>query len=80
MAQVIEFVKNAIAWGIANKEMLLQLWAYVIAIATIIVKILPVLPENSPLLPFVKFIGKFLALNKNVTPADRAAVATPVVK
>lgn len=43
---------------------------YIIAIASIIVKATPNLKDDNILLPLVKFVGKFIALNTN-SPADR---------
>jgi len=38
--------------------------AYVIAIASIIVKLTPTLKDNNFLLPIVKFLGKYVALSR----------------
>ena len=65
---------EAINWVVANWATVLQLISYVIAIATIIVKLTPTLADDNILLPIVKFIGKYLALNKNVSDADRPVV------
>lgn len=48
----------------------IQVISYVIAAATLIVKATPTLKDNNFLLPIVKFIAKFLALNTN-TPEER---------
>ena len=38
--------------------------AYVIVIASIIVKLTPTLKDNNFLLPIVKFLSKYIALNR----------------
>lgn len=48
-----------------------EIVAAVIALASILIKIFPVLDKNNKLLPIIKWIANWLALNKNVTDADR---------
>jgi hypothetical protein len=45
--------------------------AAIIGVASVIVKLTPTLKDDNILLPIVKFIGKFIALNKTVSDADR---------
>jgi hypothetical protein len=45
--------------------------AAIVGIASVIVKLTPTLKDDNILLPIVKFIGKFIALNKTVDDADR---------
>jgi len=49
---------------------ILEIIAYVISIASIIVKVTPTLKDDSILLPVIKFVGKWLALNK-FGPTDK---------
>jgi hypothetical protein len=67
MANAINFVNSIIAhWAdIANAI------AYLIAIASIIVKFTPTLKDDNVLLGIIKFLGKYIALNKTVNEADR---------
>lgn len=61
---MIEYIINnwsSIAEGIAA----------IIGVASIIVKLTPTLKDDNVLLPIVKFIGKFIALNKTVNDKDR---------
>jgi|WetSurMetagenome_2_1015567.scaffolds.fasta_scaffold30411_2 hypothetical protein len=52
-----------------------EIWAVVIAVSSILIKfIIPKLPAGSKWLGIVKFIGSWLALNNNVTDADRPKV------
>lgn len=48
-----------------------EIAAAVIALASIVIKIFPVLDKNNKLLPIIKWIANYLALNKTVTDADR---------
>ncbi len=48
-----------------------EIVAAVIALASILIQVFPVLDKNNKLLPIIKFIAKYLALNRNVTDADR---------
>ena len=41
---------------------------YVIATASVIIKITPTQRDDAAILPIIKFIGKFLALNKYSPP------------
>lgn len=62
--QIVQLITEH--WGdVAN------IIAYVIAIATIIVRFTPTLKDDNVLLGIVKFIGKYIALNKTVVDADR---------
>ena len=45
--------------------------AAIIGAASIIVKLTPTLKDDNILLPIIKFIGKFVALNKTVLDKDR---------
>lgn len=42
--------------------------AYVVTLASLIVKVTPTLKDDNFLLPIVKFIGKYIALNKYAPP------------
>lgn len=45
--------------------------AAIIGAASVIVKLTPSLKDDNILLPIVKFLGKYVALNKTVTDAQR---------
>jgi len=49
---------------IKNWASIAELIAAIIGIASLIVKITPTLKDDSFLLPIIKFIGKFIALDK----------------
>jgi len=56
---------------VKNWQGIAEAIAAIIGFASIIVKLTPTLKDNNVLLPIVKFVGKFIALNKTVTDADR---------
>jgi hypothetical protein len=60
-----------VSWFQANWASITTVVAYVIAIASIIVKMTPTLKDDNILLGVIKFLGKWIALNKTVTDADR---------
>jgi hypothetical protein len=60
----MENVTNFIAWVKANWESIASAIAYIIAIASIIVKLTPTLKDDNVLKGIIKFIGKYIALEK----------------
>ena len=56
---------------IKNWQSIAEGIAAIIGLASIIVRVTPNLKDDAFLLPIVKFIGKFIALNKTVNDADR---------
>jgi len=56
---------------INNWSKIAEIVAAIIAVASIIVKVTPTLKDDNILLPIVKFLGKYIALNKTVVDADR---------
>ena len=53
-------------WGVANVKDLLLIVTGLVTVVSIIVKLTPTLKDDNIWLPFVKFLGKYIALNKNV--------------
>ncbi len=52
-------------WGLKNcADDIGAIIAYVVAIVSILVKIIPTLDKNNRLLPIVKFLSKYIALNR----------------
>lgn len=51
-------------WIVAHWEEITEVIAYVIAIATIIVRLTPSLKDDSVLQRIVAFVGKYIALNR----------------
>ncbi len=67
---MMEFIN----WLTANWKDVLDIAAYVCLIASAIVKITPTLKDDNIVLPFIKFIGKYLALNKTVRNDERPVI------
>jgi len=57
-------MQNVIAWFGANWTSIATVIAYVIAIASIIVKLTPTTKDDTILEKIVAFLGKYIALNK----------------
>lgn len=57
-------ISKIVAFVTSNSKELLDALAYIIAGASLIVKVTPSLRDDNYLKPIVKFIGKFLALDK----------------
>ena len=55
---------------LANKAEIIQVITAVVTVATVIVKLTPTLKDDNILLPIVKFLSKYIALN-TTTPEDR---------
>lgn len=51
-------------WVKDNGKDLIDIVAYVVMIASVVVKLTPTLKDDAFLLPIVKFIGKYIALDK----------------
>ena len=60
----------AVAWFQANWGQIASVIAAIVGAASIIVKLTPTLKDDNILLPIVKFIGKYIALNVQ-TPTER---------
>ena len=58
-------------WFVTNWADVAQVIAMVIGVASIIVKLTPTLKDDAILLPIVKFLGKYIALNVNISKEDR---------
>ncbi len=60
-----------ISWVVANKETLVVGYLAVVGLATWIVKLTPTLKDDNIVLPIIKFLGKYIAVNKTVKEEDR---------
>ena len=67
MSQIMAFV----GWFQTNWASIAEAIAAVIGAASLIVKLTPTLKDDNILLGIVKFVGKYIALNKTVTDEDR---------
>lgn len=61
---MLENVMAVYAWFQANLGNITEVIAYIIAGASIIVKMTPTLKDDDALKGVIKFIGKYLALDK----------------
>lgn len=59
-----------VKWFVANWKELLDVVAYAVLAASVIVKLTPTQKDDALLLPVVKFLGKYIALDK-YGPAER---------
>ena len=64
-------VNDLYNWFMENKTELLHIWTALVTIASIIVRLTPTLPKKAKALPLVKFLGKYIALNKTVVDSKR---------
>jgi hypothetical protein len=55
-----------ITWFTAHWDEILAVYAGLVAVASIIVRWTPTLRDDSALLAVVKFLGRYVALNRNV--------------
>ena len=60
-----------VTWVQANWVNIVSIITSVIGVASIIVKMTPTLKDDSILLGIIKFLGKYIALNKTVAETDR---------
>lgn len=63
-----------IDWLLNNWSNILEIVAYIISAATIIVKLTPTLKDDAFLKKVIKFIGKFIALNKTISKEEQNEV------
>jgi hypothetical protein len=50
------------------------IWASLVTIASIIIKLTPTVKDDAWLKSVLKFTGKYLALNRTITPQEQKAV------
>lgn len=66
-AQILE-------WAIANKVALIQGYLALVGLVSVIVKLTPTVKDDNILKGILKFLGRFGALNKTITPAEQRKV------
>jgi len=67
----MESIINIWNWCVSNWSKIVEVIAYIIAIATVIVKLTPTQKDDNLLQKIVDFIGKYIALNKNTGSLDK---------
>lgn len=63
-----------IDWLLTNWSNILEIVAYIISAATIIVQLTPTLKDDAFLKKVIQFIGKFIALNKTISKEEQNKV------
>jgi len=66
----MDSLMNVYNWIIANKEDMINIVAYLVLAASIIVKLTPTLKDDNYFKPIIKFIGKYIALDKYSPKGD----------
>lgn len=66
----MEQLLGMVQWFKLHWNEIATVWAYIIATASIIVKLTPTLKDDTFLLKVVKFMAKYFALNTNA-PTER---------
>jgi len=64
-------IADMFQWVVGNYTSILEVVAMVIGIASVIVRLTPTLKDDAILLPVVKFLGKYIALNVTITQRPR---------
>jgi len=70
----MEALTAALTWISTNGVAIAKIVAEVIGAASVIITLIPTLSKDNWLLPIVKAIAKYIALNKTVNDTDRPAV------
>lgn len=67
----MEFISSVVVWFQLHWVDITQVILSIIGAASVIVKLTPTLKDDDALLAIVKFLGKYIALNKTVDDANR---------
>ena len=67
MDKIMEIVN----WVIANKEQLVVGYLAIVGFVSWVVQLTPTLKDDNIVLPIIKFLGKYIAVNKKVVDAER---------
>jgi hypothetical protein len=60
-----------IQWCLSHTAEITAIYFALVGLVSAIVKVIPPLPANHWALPIIKFLGKWIALNKRVNEEDR---------
>ena len=61
-------IHTIITWVTTNWAQIVDFWLKLVGIASIIVKITPTLKDDDVLKGVVRFVGKYIALNRGSSP------------
>jgi hypothetical protein len=67
-------IQTIAQWIVSHPEQIAAGYLIVVGAASWVVKLFPILKGDSWLLPAIKFIGKFIAVNKTVTEEQRPII------
>jgi len=57
-------IMGAISWAISHKAALIVIYVFCMGVASIIVRFTPTLKDDNILKNIIKFLGKYIALNR----------------
>lgn len=63
----MQVITNILSWLQLNWIQMVEAYGLIIAAASIIVKLTPTLKDDDALKWFIKFLGKYIALNRGST-------------
>jgi hypothetical protein len=66
-------IQTIAQWIVTHPEQIALGYAVAVTVSSYIIKFCPVLKADHWLLPAIKFIGKYLAVNKSVADTQRPA-------
>jgi len=66
----MEIITNIITWVQQNWVNIASIYAGIVTVASIIVKMTPTLKDDDTLLAIIKWVAKYLALNTNAPSSD----------
>jgi len=61
-------IAGIITWITTNWTQIVDFWLKLIGVASIIVKLTPTLKDDDVLKNIIRFVGKYVALNRSSTP------------
>lgn len=76
----MEQITVALNWLVGHGPQIASWVTQIIGWASVVVAVIPTLSKDNWILPIIKAIAKYIALNKNVSDADRPGVTTPPAK
>jgi len=79
IVSVIQAIVTGLQWILTNSGTILGWIVKIVGIASALIALIPTLGKGNALLPIVKFIGKYVALNRDGKKDEvvRTALSTP---
>ena len=69
----MELLINLYSWVVAHGDGLLSAVAHLVLFGSVVVKLTPTLKDDAYLKPLIKFVGKWIALDKYSPPVEESA-------